>query len=426
MYTFIVSYQYYLSLLFIQASFDRDINRAIVLLRNPLHAIPNYFDRIYELKNHLPTGSSSSSLSSSSSSSEQAEAAAAAREAWIEWRDTQLSSQLMLYRRFVSYWMERHAGAGEVDRLYFSYESLVNEESGPGEAVRLAMFLERGMRESAEKLVKLQLDATDGEEEETMNDDMGDIIAEEKSEGSSTEELMDRAGKDATATMVDANDVPCIWKEVVYSTLLSSQSKKILGDDDGGEWNSVERPFTAENLAEMTNMLLELLNRWSRHQRVLTILSVYHRTVNREYLASTGALEEALSEHDKVAQGQQHKQEQQQPLQHEQQPPPTQGEPPQPPPISPFPFRVIQASHPNTASTVVTNWLIGLFEPQKDVAFMKNNWPQEPIQQSGLDTTIDANIVVKTHNLDLLTLYKLIRRELSLCDGSPLFHYSDC
>ena len=263
-----------------------------------------------------------------------------------------------------------------------SYESLVNEESGPGEAVRLAMFLERGMRESAEKLVKLQLDATDGEEEEKMNDDMGGIIAEEKSEGSSTEELMDRAGKDATATMVDANDVPCIWKEVVYSTLLSSQSKKILGDDDGGEWNSVERPFTAENLAEMTNMLLELLNRWSRHQRVLTILSVYHRTVNREYLASTGALEEALKEHDKVAQGQQHKQEQQQPLQHEQQPPPTQGEPPQPPPISPFPFRVIQASHPNTASTVVTNWLIGLFEPQKDVAFMKNNWPQEPIQQS--------------------------------------------
>ena len=318
--------------------------------------------------------------------------------------------------------MDRHAGAGEVDRLYFSYESLVNEESGPGEAVRLAMFLERGMRESAVEWAKLQLDATNAEEkkEETMNDDMGGIIAEEKREGSNTEELMDRAGKDATATMVDANDVPCIWKEVVYSTLLSSQSKKIQGDDDGGEWNSVERPFTAENLAEMTNMLLELLNRWSRHQRVLTILSVYHRTVNREYLASTGALEEALSEHDKVAQGKQQQKEQQQPLQHEQQPPPIQGEPPQPPPISPFPFRVIQASHPNTASTVVTNWLIGLFEPQKDVAFMKNNWPREP------DTTLDANIVVKTHNLDLLTLYKLIRREFSLCDGSPLFHFSLC
>ena len=303
-----------------------------------------------------------------------------------------------------------------------SYESLVNEESGPGEAVRLAMFLERGMRDSAVEWAKHQLDATDGveevvDEDGAKNDNMGDSIMKE---------LIDRAGKDATATMADAKDVPCIWKEVVYSTLISSQSKKIQGEDDGGEWNSVERPFTAENLAEMTNMLLELLNRWSRHQRVLTILSVYHRTVNREYLASTGALEEALSEHDKVAQGQQHKQEQQQPLQHEQQPPPTQGEPPQPPPISPFPFRVIQASHPNTASTVVTNWLIGLFEPQKDVAFMKNNWPQEPIQQSGLDTTIDANIVVKTHNLDLLTLYKLIRRELSLCDSSPLFHYSDC
>jgi hypothetical protein len=258
-----------------------------------------------------------------------------------------------------------------------SYESLVNEESGPGEAVRLAMFLERGMRDSAVEWAKHQLDATDGveevvDEDGAKNDNMGDSIAEEKSKDSSMKELIDRAGKDATATMADAKDVPCIWKEVVYSTLISSQSKKIQGEDDGGEWNSVERPFTAENLAEMTNMLLELLNRWSRHQRVLTILSVYHRTVNREYLASTGALEEALSEHDKVAQGQQQKQEQ----------PPPQGESPQSPQLSSFPFRVIQASHPNTASTVATNWLIGLFEPQKDVAFMKNNWPQEPIQQS--------------------------------------------
>ncbi len=334
----------------------------------------------------------------------------------------------MLYRRFVSYWMERHAGSGENDRLYFSYESLANEESGPGEALRLAMFLERGIRESAVEFAKVQygsISSTDAEagEEKFMKNENGNIIADEKNldsggrpqpidnDGLRTEELIDKAVKDAISTMADTNDVPCVWKEVVHSTLSSSPSKQQLlqvnVDDeshaiiaDGGERNSIQRPFTLENLAEMTNMLLELLNRWSRHQRVLTILSVYHRVVNREYLTSTGALEEALSEHNK-GDREQHFQVQRQPSEEQQ----------QPSPLSKLPFHIIQASHPNTASIIATNWLMGLFEPHKDVAFMKNNWPQEPIQQSGRETTIDANIVTKTHNLDLLTLYKYIRRE---------------
>ena len=396
-----------------------------------MHAIPNYFDRLYELKNHLPTGSSSSS---SQQQAVAAAAAAAAREAWIEWRDTQLSSQLMLYRRFVSYWMERHAGNGENDRLYFSYESLVNEESGPGEALRLATFLERGIRESALEFAKVQYYGSlddDEEEKEEMKDhdekeEVGNIIAQDRKkesgprpqhittikDGLSTGELIDRAVKDATSTMAGANDVPCVWKEVVYSTLSSSSFSKqqplqvnVDGESysvvaDGGEWNSIERPFTPENLAEITNMLLELLNRWSRHQRVLTILSVYHRVVNREYLASTGALEEALSEHN-IGDREQQLQVQKQPSEEQQ----------HPSPLSKLPFHIIQASHPNAASIIATNWLMGLFEPQKDVAFMKTSWPQEPIQQSGRETTIDANIVMKTHNLDLLTLYKYIRRE---------------
>ena len=70
------------------------------------------------------------------------------------------------------------------------------------------------------------------------------------------------------------------------------------------------------------------------------------------------------------------------------------------------------------------NWLIGLFEPEKDIAFM-DNWPEKPVRQSGQDATIDSTIVTKTNNLELLTMYKLIRREfctllLLSCFGSPL------
>ncbi len=55
---------------------------------------------------------------------------------------------------------------------------------------------------------------------------------------------------------------------------------------------------------------------------------------------------------------------------------------------------------------------MGIFEPSNDVAFMNGYWPNTPIQQSGKDVTIDSHIVSMTQNLDLLTLYKSIRREL--------------
>jgi hypothetical protein len=86
---------------------------------------------------------------------------------------------------------------------------------------------------------------------------------------------------------------------------------------------------------------------------------------------------------------------------------------------------VIQASHPNAnvASIVASNWLMGLFEPKKDIAFMNFDWPDEPIKQSGLDVVINSNLVTKTNKVDLLSLYKLIRREFNagIVDQCPWF-----
>lgn len=42
------------------ATWDNDIPRAFVILRNPLHAIPSYFNQVYETSNHLPTWASTS------------------------------------------------------------------------------------------------------------------------------------------------------------------------------------------------------------------------------------------------------------------------------------------------------------------------------------------------------------------------------
>jgi len=215
------------------AAYDDRVPRAFVILRNPLHAIPCYFDQLYQMHSHIPVGSSSSSSTKET------------QDAWIKWRDNQFSDQLLLYRNFVSFWMLKYLGKDD-KRIYFAYEDLMEEEMGAHEAIRLAGFLEGGIRASAMEIT-------------TQSSQLGpDSIAEE-----------------AVKSFADISEVPCIWKDIFTST-----TQQIPGEANQFSFREpTERPFTAENLAEMSTMLLDLMNRWSRHQRVLSILSGYRREV---------------------------------------------------------------------------------------------------------------------------------------------------
>lgn len=325
------------------------------------------------------------------------------------------------------------------DRIFFSYEKFVDGESGGEEAVRLANFLEGGLRENALAMVR-DREVAEGSE---MSVERKDGLMEEAMRG-----------------VVKIYDVPCIWKEVFYpegggGTLSSSSNNNNLQRrrlQEGEQpysysstiattWSPTQRPLTPENLASISQMLLELMNRWSRHQRLLNILAGYHRVVNKAYLEATGMLEgaeeESRNQQQQFQQKQQHQQSQtridgvgneqsQSPPQSEaaiinpqpqsqdvvnnpQSPPPQQSEGASMPQPSPKKnFHIIQASPPHTASTVATNWLMGLLQPNADFAFMEN-WPEVPIRQGGVDTTIDSHVVTKTHDLDLLSLYKKTR-----------------
>lgn len=214
------------------AAYDDRVPRAFVVLRNPLHAIPCYFDQLYQMHSHIPVGSSSSSSKET-------------QDAWIKWRDNQFSDQLLLYRNFVSFWMLKYLGKDD-ERIYFAYEDLMDEEMGAHEAIRLAGFLEGGIKASAMEIM-------------TQSSQLGpDSIAEE-----------------AVKSFADISEVPCVWKDIVTST-----TQQIPEEANQSSFREpTERPFTAENLAEMSTMLLDLINRWSRHQRVLSILSGYRREV---------------------------------------------------------------------------------------------------------------------------------------------------
>eukprot|EP00581_Thalassiosira_minuscula_P014691 CAMPEP_0183719434 /NCGR_PEP_ID=MMETSP0737-20130205/12375_1 /TAXON_ID=385413 /ORGANISM="Thalassiosira miniscula, Strain CCMP1093" /LENGTH=315 /DNA_ID=CAMNT_0025949151 /DNA_START=17 /DNA_END=964 /DNA_ORIENTATION=- len=161
-------------------------------------------------------------------------------------------------------------------------------------------------------------------------------------------------------------------------------------------------------------MLLELMNRWSRQSQLLSIVGKYHQDVTRAYLAAAGRLDNALKERDRFdeqippEQQQQDEQQKQAALQAAAQAAAAAKAEEQK--LAPAPFHIIQASHPTNEAlaTVATNWLVGLFEPEKDVAFTEN-WPETPVEQSGREITIDGTIVTKTNNLNLLGMYKNIR-----------------
>ncbi|KAL7521832.1 hypothetical protein ACHAWX_006520 [Stephanocyclus meneghinianus] len=105
-------------------------SRAIVLVRNPLDAIPSYFNLLFEREHRLPNHSTRGS-----------------RDEWVRYRDHRghgLGYQLEMFDGFLRYWMERFRGSARENMLLVSYEELVNHATGPEVARRIVEFLERG------------------------------------------------------------------------------------------------------------------------------------------------------------------------------------------------------------------------------------------------------------------------------------------
>ena len=280
----------------------------------------------------------------------------------------------MLYRRFVSFWMERHI-EDDNNRIFFTYEDLVEYYKGPADSKRLHQFIARALKDNIEEMVK--------------SGEVKGVTVNEK-------DTIDALVKDATKNLVAEEVAPCVWKELVAPA--STQNRRLQSTDPpysssiGGDWDAAERPLSPENLAALSQMLLELMNRWSRHQRLLNIIAGYHRDVNKLYLEAAGKRDE----------GQQQGFDRQ---------PSNRNDETQTfadPKLSKN-FHIIQVSPPRTYRTTSINWLMGLFAPFSDYASMTGSWPDDPIQQSGKDVNIEAHLVTTSHDLDILKMYKRMR-----------------
>ena len=108
---------------------DPLFHRAILTLRNPVHAIPSFFNQNYEMKHKL-----------------QSHTRRGPDKDWIAFRDggwTGTFQQKMGdWEAFVSYWLDKYPPG---DMYILSYEALSGDETGPAAAYDLAVYLERSV-----------------------------------------------------------------------------------------------------------------------------------------------------------------------------------------------------------------------------------------------------------------------------------------
>jgi len=103
--------------------FEADIQRALLLIRHPMDAIPSYHNYCYEVENSFRRHSTRAPV-----------------DVWIPWRDLHFEYELHIWKETIIYWMDAFQPN---DRLVMFYEDIVEDTSGPSETLRLSDFLAR-------------------------------------------------------------------------------------------------------------------------------------------------------------------------------------------------------------------------------------------------------------------------------------------
>ncbi|KAK1741252.1 glycosyltransferase (family 10) [Skeletonema marinoi] len=228
---------------------DDEIHRALVIIRNPMHAIPSFFNHIYEMKNHLPVHSQRAPV-----------------DAWIEWRDRLAAIQISRFEKFVDYWMERFLQLND-NRIFVSYERLTDDDMGAEEAIRMTRFL--------------------GQSEGVTPIDIESVPCVWKSVVKYKESLK------------------------ASNNNQKQQERRRLDPlhHDSQRSGPTERPYTPELLSSMSDMLLRLIGKWGDgHLRLRKMLEGYQTDVAAAYLATTGDNDATMTSLGGVVPAQQPKQ----------------------------------------------------------------------------------------------------------------------
>mmetsp|Transcript_5494 Transcript_5494/g.15986 ORF Transcript_5494/g.15986 Transcript_5494/m.15986 type:complete len:415 (-) Transcript_5494:128-1372(-) len=103
-----------------QLDWENEIERAFVVVRNPVKAIPSFHNFLYEFQNKLENHSLRAPVNE-----------------WIRWRDNAFSVELQEWKKHISYYMDRFTPD---KRLVVPYEDLTSEVTGPRVSQEMVRF----------------------------------------------------------------------------------------------------------------------------------------------------------------------------------------------------------------------------------------------------------------------------------------------
>ena len=339
---------------------DSEIHRGILLIRNPLYALPSFFDELYVTQKHKP-----SRFHPEQPVSVEDEASAAE---WVSWRDRMFDSQMVSYHEFIRYWIQRY---GHDDRVIMAFEDLTDDKIGSEQALALKRFLGR-------------VDAVPTVEEDDVpcvwqtifknggrGGDDGDNAQAMDSAADSPQRVRGRrlrAVEGPLTTNWDSTHRQLASYLIPHKSAVST------------EFGS--RPFTIDQLKRMSYALQQISEEHYTHSQYLKqTMSRYRQEIMEiiKTLENSGANEgvPVASKAENME--------------------------PQAPK-----FHIFVVTPPGSDSPIVLNWLMGLFEPDEDYKTIITK-PRMAIQQNGKEVPITATIVTQTNELNVIGLYKLFK-----------------
>jgi len=226
---------------------DPLFGRAIVILRNPMNAIPSYFNLQYEHLNHLPNHSTRGP-----------------NEDWIIYREDPggYPYQLPKYEAFVEYWMEKYPERHQL--LLVSYEDLTGNSTGPIVATQIANFL--GETEGVDPIAAESIPC------------VWETIVNYKNVAPPTEDTLKEAKAVLEAEIAPVEEVDVIRSK--NKRRLGVVRGKTHADPSSLRTGPKVRPYTEQNLADMVAMFQRLAEKYNYDEYFVRIMDSYIETAS--------------------------------------------------------------------------------------------------------------------------------------------------
>lgn len=362
----------------------KHIRRAVVVIRNPLYALPALFDELYASKKTLPAKFQPDVPSFVEPHFDLGEASVPE---WVSWRDRMFESQMVQYREFVKYWITNFP---RDSRLVIAYEDIMNEKKGAADAIRLAEFIQ----EVEEVPRTPQMNEVECIWETLFTHKQGNLIHQSDAEGGQSLADDSNDGGSAPASMYEGNQSPTMSERPSLQSesgqLVAGIGTQSMAESTGGarpmpmgDTNQLRkrrldsyiiphpssmnaslgaRPFTIQQLNMMATVLHHLIVELQDKDPRLDKILISFRDENLDLV--------------KMQDGRT--------------------------------FHVFEVTPPGVESHIVPNFLMGLFEPDA-LSTRLITEPELAIYQNGAQVPLETTIVTQTTHLDLLALYKIFK-----------------